>query len=390
MPGFENYGLDSDLLVNPNYIPSFSELSTRYPEQYSSLLDQTEYRLKNPTADQQHWRDYGYVIKRNFIPNDLVDEYLRFRDKLSLGNQGFPDVHPHLYSSVIRDISCSRELHHLLVDLLGEEMGLAFSLNGFTSTERGWHQDDYFNPEDSVARYAAIWMAMGDIDPDSGPFEFVPGSHKWPCLRQEKIFEWLKPEAALTDKVEWMYAAEYFVNKAVEEEIRATGSRVAHFDAKKGDILIWHAKLMHRGSIPKNPALIRPALISHYASIRYRHNAPGIYRHGDGDGGYFWEYADLGEVLSEDKVPRSNAANQPTTSNSDPTKLRAEISRMREMVAELEASLREIDSRLDSSSSKSESRRESLTDITRTVERPNLASRQNGKWQRVLGRLGRR
>jgi hypothetical protein len=313
MPGWENYGLESDTLVNPHYIPSLAELSEDYPDDSVPLLDQKTTKISGITKDQQFWRDYGYLIKERFIPHNLIDEYIEIRRKANLGAGLFPDCHPHLYSSVIRDMCCSRELHYLLVDLLGEEMGLHFSLNGFKSSERGWHQDDYLNPEKTMARYVAVWMAMGDIHPDSGPFEFIPGSHKWPCLRREKVRAFVKPEIRYHENNEWIISAEYFVNKAVEKRVNDTHAEVVQFNAKKGDILIWHAKLMHRGTIPKNPDLLRPALISHYSNVRDRRDIGNeITRHGDG--GYFWEFSSMGEVLSEDKFSRTEAAIEPKTS----------------------------------------------------------------------------
>jgi hypothetical protein len=157
-----------------------------------------------------------------------------------------------------------------------------------------------------MGRYVAVWVAMGDIHPDSGPFEFVPGSHKWPYLRGDKVRAWIKPKAR-EDVHDWATAAEYFVNRSLERYMKELGVKPIYFDAKKGDLLIWHAKLMHRGSIPKNPELSRPALISHYSSIRAsRHIGPEITRHGDG--GYFWEYSHIGEVLTEDKIRRNDFA----------------------------------------------------------------------------------
>src|SRR5215207_6861725 len=98
--GYEEYGFDAGLLIRPDYIPSFAELSEQYSEVHSPLLDQTSPRLKNLTPDQQQWRDYGYVIKRNFLSHDLIDEYVRLRDELGLlGHEIFPGQ-PHLYSSV--------------------------------------------------------------------------------------------------------------------------------------------------------------------------------------------------------------------------------------------------------------------------------------------------
>ena len=79
---------------------------------------------------------------------------------------------------------------------------------------------------------------------------------------------------------------------------------MVQFDARKGDILIWHGKLMHRGSIPKDPTILRPALISHYSNIRDRRDFGNeMLRHGDG--GYYWEFSSLGRVLAEDQFERT-------------------------------------------------------------------------------------
>lgn len=303
--GYENVGLEMGHLVDPTRIPDFLDIAEQYSEENSLLLDQQNVRLKGFTEDQQHWSDHGYVIKRNFIPHDLIDEYNLIRAKLNLGDGPFASITPYLSHGTIRDICCSRELHHLLVDLIGEEMGLHFILADYVSTTRGWHQDDYLNPEDTYARYAAVWMAMDDIDPDSGPFQFVPGSHKWPCLRNPLVKELVIPEMRETGDHHWAVAAEYAVNKSVEEYIERTGSKVATFEAKKGDILVWHGKLMHRGSIPKNPDILRPAMISHYSNVRDRRDFGNeITRHGEG--GYYWEFSSLGRPLTGDEFDRSS------------------------------------------------------------------------------------
>jgi len=301
---FENYGVDTGKLLDPEHIPNFLDISEPFNEEAALLLDQQTVVLKGLSEDQIYWRKNGYVIKRNFVEHDLIDEYLNIRNKLNLGNGPFDDITPYLYHSVIRDICCSSKLHYLLVDLIGEELGLHFILADFKSTERGWHQDDYLNPEDTKARYAAVWMAMGDVDMDSGPFEIIPGSHKWPCLRRNKVQELVAPELRGRGDHEWAIVAEHSVNKSVENYIAATGSEIVKFDAKKGDILIWHGKAMHRGSIPKNSTLSRPAMICHYSNIRSRRDFGNeITRHGNG--GYFWEFTTIGRVLREDQFPRS-------------------------------------------------------------------------------------
>ena len=60
-------------------------------------------------------------------------------------------------------------------------------LSGWVSSERTWHQDDYLNPDFVNSHYAAVWVALRDISPDCGPFQFVRGSHKWPLTRRDKV-----------------------------------------------------------------------------------------------------------------------------------------------------------------------------------------------------------
>jgi hypothetical protein len=108
MSGYENYGLETGKLVNPDQIPRFLDISEDFEDKGVPILDQKAVKLRGITSDQQHWRDYGYVIKRNFIPHDLIAEYIDIRQKLNLGDGLFPDITPYLYHSAIRYVLFSR------------------------------------------------------------------------------------------------------------------------------------------------------------------------------------------------------------------------------------------------------------------------------------------
>jgi ectoine hydroxylase-related dioxygenase (phytanoyl-CoA dioxygenase family) len=121
-------------------------------------------------------------------------------------------------------------------------------------------------------------MALDDIDPASGPFEYVPGSHRWPLLRGEKVRSFLTEEEIAGREhgiSHWPKLSERFVTPAVEAEIKRRGVKIRDFIARKGDVLIWHGRLMHRGSMPAHPGLERRALIAHYSGINHRPDMPG-------------------------------------------------------------------------------------------------------------------
>ena len=51
-----------------------------------------------------------------------------------------------------------------------------------------------------------------------------------------------------------------------EAMIDANKLEKVEFTAEKGDVLIWHARLLHRGTIAKKPDAVRKAVISHYTA----------------------------------------------------------------------------------------------------------------------------
>ena len=46
--------------------------------------------------------------------------------------------------------------------------------------------------------------------------------------------------------------------------MREKGYRQEHFLARRGDVLIWHANLLHGGAPVKNKALSRWSQVTHY------------------------------------------------------------------------------------------------------------------------------
>lgn len=170
-----------------------------------------------------------------------------------------------------------------LEGLLGEPAGVHLNLSGWVSTKRDWHMDCYLNPEYVGAGYAAVWIALGDVHPDSGPFEYVPGSHRWHELKQNKVLRYVNGADP-----EWPAHTEAILTPLVEAEIERRGAeRVVHLP-KRGDVLIWHGRLYHRGTVPNLPGAYRPALIAHYSATSKRRDFPApAVQHPEHGGFYF-------------------------------------------------------------------------------------------------------
>lgn len=269
----------------------FDDLSERLPPSLLPPLDRPGVDEAALTPAQASWRRDGVVELPGFLPPDLVDAYVARRARLAEPG-GWLLGTAFLHVPELRALALHPPLTALLRGLVGEEMLLHLALTAWISTERDWHQDDYLNPPFVRSWYAAVWMALDDVHPDSGPFEYLPGSHRWGVLRRDKVRRFLTREERTrrepaTDRNEWPTYAERFVTPAVERKVAESGLPVRRFLGRKGDVLVWHGGLMHRGSRPAVPGAARRSLITHYSGVGHRPDMPE--RRTDASGGsYAW------------------------------------------------------------------------------------------------------
>jgi hypothetical protein len=244
--------------------PSFEDLSLPIPQARASFLDRDDLDESTLDDDQRAFRADGFVIKEGLIPEELTAPYLT--DRLAIEDDNF-SLWGGSYMGLasMRDVCLHRPLTDLVERLVGKPAALFLTLSGLESTRRTWHQDFYLKPGYENVDYCAVWIAVGDVDPRSGPYQYSPGSHRLPSLRRELIYEWLTPEqrfSAANYRV-----SEAFVTDACQRLIEEKGLEVRTFVPKRGDVLVWHHSLLHQGSRPKGLNAYRPGLIAHYNAV---------------------------------------------------------------------------------------------------------------------------
>ncbi len=279
---------------------SFADISETPDPGLLPPIDRPDIDVSTLTREQRTWRDEGVLILRRFIPDEVLDPYIARRQQLSVEapehfRSGWYTPTPYEHVSELRTLSLYPPLMRMMEHLIGEPMMLHLNLTGWVSTERDWHQDDYLNPDHVNSWYAAVWIALDHIDPEAGPFEYLAGSHKWPLLRQKKVLACMTPEQAneLDPKSKmpvWPKTSERFVVPAIEAEIAGRGLPVSQFLAEKGDVLIWHGRLMHRGSPARSPDMLRRALIAHYSGVHHR---PDMQKRATDDNGFTYFLAGI-------------------------------------------------------------------------------------------------
>jgi hypothetical protein len=129
----------------------------------------------------------------------------------------------------------------------------------------------------------AIWVAFEDIHPDSGPLEYYPGSHKLPYVSRKTCG--IPPDEYYKNGYK-AYVERY--EPYIQDMIAERDMKPAWFEAKKGDLLVWHANLLHGGKPRHDISLTRKSVVAHYfgaESLCY-HDISGYYS------GRFQEFAD--------------------------------------------------------------------------------------------------
>jgi hypothetical protein len=220
------------------------------------------------TPQRIPYRDHGYLVLPRLVPHFLMDAYCAAYVRAGVAPAGWPP--PTAYRDVpeMRDLLFCDPILETVAHLIGEPPLLHLALTGWVSTERDWHQDVYLNPPETGDSYCAVWVALEDIHPDSGPFEYIPSSHRWPVLTREALFATLSPEQQLDP--DWPRFTEAEVAPMWEREIAQRGGETEQFIAQRGDVLFWHPRLLHRGSVPRDVGRERRALIAHWSGVHHR------------------------------------------------------------------------------------------------------------------------
>ncbi len=278
---------------------SFGDLSEPQPEDTKTRIERMP--MSELSDLQRQWREDGVVVLRNFLPQGLRQAYCEERERMLPRNRskrdnfwgGWHHPYPYMDSPALKALALHRPLTEVLREVIGDELGVHLALTGWVSTERNFHQDTYLNPADLWSHYVAVWMAMDDIHADAGPFQFVRGSHTWDVLRRDKLLAYLTPEER--DKPNWPSFTQEWVSQACEAEIAKRGAKVEEFIPKGGDVLVWHSNLVHRGSQPRNPKLLRKSLICHYSSIVRRTDfGDSLVKHENGS--HYWAFPPVAPV----------------------------------------------------------------------------------------------
>lgn len=226
----------------------------------------------------RHYIEHGYAVFPGAVDHALVDEYLEFFEDawdappagiyahsggevVPLSRKLYDRVAKvsdlHYYFPRASQIVFPPAVLRFLAQIYERPPVVFQSMTMRKGSEENLHIDTGPLTLTEPMGLAASWIALEDVKRGSGEFQFVPGSHAVPEILNNDVSKGHGGDMSAYHKVLMSTLA----------ECDARGSRTEYFMANKGDVLIWHADLMHGGAKIANPGLTRKSLICHYMPL---------------------------------------------------------------------------------------------------------------------------
>ncbi len=209
------------------------------------------------------WEENGFLLLQGFISQDEVNEIDQEIDKgLKDGTLHYNYTHRKIFNAH-KQINAIQKVakHQLLLDILEYIFGrpaIHFQTINFNkSSEQAAHSDFIHMTTLPLGFLAGAWIALEEINDDNGPLTYYPGSHKLPYVLNHDYGN--SSNAFLLDG-----NANIKYEKKVAQVAKEAGLNEMKLKANAGDILIWHANLLHGAAPIKNPDLTRKSMVFHY------------------------------------------------------------------------------------------------------------------------------
>ncbi len=130
---------------------------------------------------------------------------------------------------------------------------------GHKGSQQREHSDSIHMTTYPLGYLAGAWIAFEEIHPESGPLVYYPRSHRLPYLFSHDV------GISVQDfQVSGYHSYHERYEPALAEMLAREGFEARSFQARKGDVLLWHANVVHAGSPRRDPRLSRKALVCHY------------------------------------------------------------------------------------------------------------------------------
>ncbi len=157
------------------------------------------------------------------------------------------------------EILCCDAIKEFLEIMFSEKAKLFQSLYFKKGSTQCLHQDPtYVVVDEYPHNLIASWIALEDVKEGSGELVYIEGSHRKLIFRyKNNKIHWNVEEDGHVIHDHHLYCL-----REMAKELSLT-----QYLPRKGDVLFWHAGLVHGGSPIKDPTLTRHSIVGHYCPV---------------------------------------------------------------------------------------------------------------------------
>ena len=271
----KNLALYKELGINKKYYSSISDrdfknvdpgLLSPSKDEVDSISESFEKLPQSVKEQVSSFNENGYAIINRFFSEDQVDAINSDIDRMLVsGEVSYKYQNKIMFaihkSELIKNMGADKVLMSVLNYLQGEKTSLFQSINFKTGSNQRTHSDAIHMSTFPRGKMIAVWVALEDMSLENGPLHYYPGSQNLPYVMNEDFGNdstrwWLGPKeySDYEDRLE-----EIILENKLEKEV---------FVAKKGDVLIWHANILHGGEKVIDLDSTRKSVVFHYYADR--------------------------------------------------------------------------------------------------------------------------
>lgn len=213
-------------------------------------------------ASIEDYDEKGYLVIRNYLKEETVDQInheisrlleekkikFRYRNKLMFA------IH---HSALLRNIAEDKIFTEFLSLLMDGKTKLFQSINFIMGSQQKTHSDSIHMTTYPLGGLLGVWIALEDVDESNGALHYIPGSHKLPYFLNSDY-----DNEGTPFKIGGKSYTAY--EEFLDNKLKELGLKKEIFRAKKGDMLIWHANILHGGEPHADPNKTRKSMVFHY------------------------------------------------------------------------------------------------------------------------------
>lgn len=206
----------------------------------------------------------GYMVLEGFFPKEKTDALnTEVNALLQSGQAGYNYTGRKIFNLWERspladgDFFRQPELLRLLSFLLGRAVVPFQSMNFTVGSEQRAHSDSIHMTTEPPGYLIATWIALEDCPADAGPLFYYPGSHRLDFVNTQHY------DSGNTALMLGAHSNRRYEDK-IESLIQEKKLEKQIFTPKRGDVLVWHANLLHGGSPILRPGSTRLSMVCHY------------------------------------------------------------------------------------------------------------------------------